>query len=121
MSWKHWRGILAGEGDVLSEHLAEHAREVAREGVSGMAVIERGKVKGKSIVFQKPLGLPDGTEVYVSVATVEEVERMQGETPAAFSELPFFGMWADRSDMEDSAAWIREERAKWQTRSTRQD
>ncbi|MBI2843112.1 MAG: DUF2281 domain-containing protein [Armatimonadetes bacterium] len=30
--------------------------------------------------------------------------------------LPFFGMWADREDMTDSAAWVRKERERWDER-----
>lgn len=86
-----------------------------------MMVIERGKIKGKSIVFPKKLGYPDGTEVYVRVETVEDVERSQSSAGEAFSDLPFFGMWAARTEMADSSTWVREERAKWQTRSDQQD
>ncbi len=38
-----------------------------------------------------------------------------------FADLPFFGMWADREDMKDSAAWVREERASWNQRVKSQD
>ncbi len=86
-----------------------------------MTAIERGKIKGKSIIFPKNLGYPDGTEVYVRVETVEDAERSQREAGEAFSNLAFFGMWADRTDMRDGAAWVREERVKWETRSDRQD
>jgi hypothetical protein len=121
MSWKRWRGVLAREDDILSDHLAEHASEVARDEDLDMTVTERGRIKGKSIVFPKPLGFPDGTEVFVRVESVEEVERTQSEAAVAFAGLPFFGMWADRPDMQDSASWVNEERATWQTRSTPQD
>ncbi len=86
-----------------------------------MTMIERGRIKGKSIVFPKKLGYPDGTEVYVRVETVEDAERSQRQAGEVFSDLPFFGMWADRTDMHDGVAWVREERAKWETRSDRQD
>jgi hypothetical protein len=86
-----------------------------------MSVIERGKIKGKTIVFPRPLGLPEGTEVYVRVETVEEVEAAKDAAGGGFSELAFFGMWADRANMPDSATWVNEERATWQTRSDPQD
>lgn len=85
-----------------------------------MTVVERGRIKGKSIIFAKRLGFPDGTEVNVRVEPAEET-RGQDATSGGFSKLPFFGMWADRPEMEDSATWVREERATWQTRSARQD
>jgi hypothetical protein len=38
-----------------------------------------------------------------------------------FASLPFFGMWADREEMQDGAAWVRQEREQWQQRAARQD
>lgn len=86
-----------------------------------MTVVERGKIKGKTIVFSQPLGLPEGTEVYVRVETVEDVERAAIGGENDFGELGFFGMWANRPEMQDSIRWVNEERATWQTRSDPQD
>jgi hypothetical protein len=36
-----------------------------------------------------------------------------------FENLDAFGIWADRSEMADSAGWVRKERAKWQQRVSR--
>lgn len=33
------------------------------------------------------------------------------------TDLPFFGMWADRTDMSDSSKWVRQERKQWHLRS----
>ncbi|OQA45666.1 MAG: hypothetical protein BWY52_01198 [Chloroflexi bacterium ADurb.Bin325] len=85
-----------------------------------MTVIERGRIKGKSIVFTKPLGFPDGTEVNVRVEAAETTDKEESALDA-FANLPFFGMWADRPEMEDGPRWVQEERATWQTRSTQQD
>lgn len=85
-----------------------------------MTVVQRGKIKGKTIVFPKSLGIPEGTEVYVRVETVEEVEGTD-KAALAFANLDFFGMWADRADLPDSVTWVNEERATWQTRSDRRD
>ncbi len=38
-----------------------------------------------------------------------------------FARLPFFGMWADREDIRDSTAWVRERRGQWHQRSSRTD
>ena len=87
-----------------------------------MALIERGKVQGGSIVFSEPLRLPEGTEVLVSIEplTAEE-QTTKLSYSGEFASLPFFGMWADRQDMSDSTAWVRREREKWQRRATRED
>ncbi len=88
----------------------------------GVALMERGRIKGRSIIFPRPLALPEGTEVVVQIQPFVITTR-----PAAhaddreFRSLPFFGMWANREDMQDSVAWVRKEREKWQQRATRQD
>lgn len=83
-----------------------------------MGLIERGKVQGGGIVFSEPLALPEGTEVVVHIEPVEangqDIPVSGGEN---FADLPFFGMWADREDMRDSAAWVRKEREKWHHRT----
>ena len=80
----------------------------------------RGRVHGSSIIFPEPLGLPEGSEVVV------QIESPPAEAPGpppreGFAALPFFGTWADRSEMADSAAWVREERERWQARAARPD
>ena len=81
---------------------------------------ERGKVQSGSIVFDQPLGLPEGTQVIVCIEPVEREPAglAKGDD---FTNLPFFGMWADRDDMTDSVAWVRRERDKWQQRLTSRD
>lgn len=50
-------------------------------------------------------------------------QRHQGEPPSEedFAHLPFFGMYADREDMEDGVAWVRWERERWNERLTRKE
>ncbi len=81
-----------------------------------MALVQRGKVDGRRIVFPKPIGLPDGTEVLVAIDPVSATQTAAGAAEQ-FSSLPFFGLWKDRSEMNDSAAWVREVREQWQQRS----
>lgn len=86
-----------------------------------VAIMERGKVRGRSIVFTKPLSLPEGTEVVVQIQPfVRTTTPTDSVDTQEFRSLPFFGMWADREDMQDSVAWVRKEREKWQQRATRQ-
>jgi hypothetical protein len=87
-----------------------------------MAWIGRGKVRGGGIVFPTPLPLPEGTEVVVRIepAAREGQQATPGEKQG-FASLPFFGMYAGRQDMQDSAAWVREERERWHQRAARPD
>ena len=88
----------------------------------GVGLMERGKVKGRSIVFPRPLALPEGTEVIVQIQPFVVTTRPIAQADdREFRTLPFFGMWADREDMQDSVTWVRREREKWQQRATRQD
>jgi hypothetical protein len=86
-----------------------------------MTWLVHGRIQGGAIVLPKPLPLPDGTEVTV------RIERVSGgDAPAAvasdeFASVPFFGMWADRADMADSARWVRGQREQWQQRTDCQD
>ena len=87
-----------------------------------MGWTEQGRVQGGTIVFSKPLPLAEGTEVTVRIeAVVQEPGESRFAVNAAFGTLPFFGMWADRDDMADSAAWVGKERQRWQQRTSRQD
>ena len=75
-----------------------------------MTRIAHGKVQGSTIVFAEPLPLPDGTEVVVHLEVEKPVRRQH------FSALPFFGMYAERPEMQYSVAWLRRERERWQQR-----
>jgi hypothetical protein len=84
-----------------------------------MAFIEQGFVRGGQIVLDEPLSLAEGTPVVVHVEPLLPSEMREHET--SFASLPFFGMWADREEMADSAARVRKEREQWHLRAARQD
>ena len=82
---------------------------------------ERGKVKDGGIIFSEPLSFPEGTEVIVRIEPVDATDEPTQAGDEGFASLPFFGMWAERAEMSDSAAWVREERENWQRRAQRRD
>lgn len=87
-----------------------------------MTLIEQGKVQSGQIILARPLSLPEETVVTVRIElSAEESEGEPVADDANFFALPFFGMWADRQEMSDSEAWVRNERAKWLERLSRQD
>ena len=87
-----------------------------------MIKVERGEVKNGGIVFAQPLGLPEGTRVAVVIEPIPEAgESVDLTEENDFDSLPFFGMWVDRAEMQDSTAWVRQERERWQQRAARQD
>jgi len=88
-----------------------------------MAIIERGTICNGAIALDNPLPLPDGSKVLVKVEVqpATQSQNQQGNVVPDFAALPFFGLWADRTDMVDSAEYVRQERAKWQHRPYRQD
>lgn len=51
---------------------------------------------------------------YVDAMTIADQNALQNSdsNEKSFSDGPFFGMWADRPEMQDSAKWVRELREK---------
>jgi len=84
-----------------------------------MELIGRGRIDGGRLVLGCPLRLADGTEVVVGIEPAVSAPRAV-VPEEEFTSLPFFGMWADRADMTDAAAWVRRERERWLGRITRQ-
>jgi hypothetical protein len=89
-----------------------------------MSIIEHGTVSNGAIALDRPLSLPEGSKARVQVE-VESPTSANPPTPEltadAFASLQFFGRWADRQDMADSAEYVRKEREKWQQRPYRKD
>ncbi len=87
-----------------------------------MTLIEHGTVQEGKIVFAEPLKLPEGAEVLVRIEVVSDsLQDEVAEEETDFEALPFFGMWADREDMQDSSLWVRQLRERWQERISLQD
>jgi len=80
----------------------------------------RGKIEGRQIVLDDPLVAPDGMAVVVLIERAP-TEPEVGASPESFVALPFFGMWADRQDLPDSADWVHERRERWRERATGPD
>ena len=80
-----------------------------------MVVIRQGRIEGGHLIIQEPVALPDGTEVRVVIELVVAVSQPAADRqPLDYATLPSFGMWVDRKEMEDSAAWVNEQRDAWQ-------
>ncbi len=89
-------------------------------GLKPMEYVERGRVRGGTIVLDQALGLPDGTEVIVRI---QEADVRGDSQPSEedFRSLPFFGMWAGREDLSDGEDWVRKQREQWHRRSNREN
>ena len=87
-----------------------------------MTLTRTGTIHQGRLVFREPLPLPEGAEVTVTItpAATERAAQEQDEA-REFASLPAFGMWADREDMQDSVAWVNQERARWRQRASRRD
>ena len=79
-------------------------------------IVEQGKINNGGIVLSKPLPLPEGTEVRIQIEPISPNDSTSTATDESgdFTNLPCFGMWADREEMRDSVAWLKKEREKWQ-------
>jgi hypothetical protein len=80
-----------------------------------MAIIIRGHFDGKAIIPGQPVDLPHDRELEIEIRVLSP-RRARGRRGSKVTSMPFFGMWADREDMRDSAAWVRKERRRWTTR-----
>ncbi|MEW6456309.1 MAG: hypothetical protein AB1410_06315 [Acidobacteriota bacterium] len=60
----------------------------------------KGRIKGKTIILEKALSIPDETEVEIELLLAEEYINS------------VFGIWKDRDDIPDSSKWIEERREK---------
>ena len=80
-------------------------------------IVGQGKINNGGIVLSKPLPLPEGTEVRIQIEPIDthNTSTVPDESEG-FTNLPCFGMWADRMEMRDSVAWLKKEREKWQQR-----
>ncbi len=78
----------------------------------------RAHFDGKSIVPNEPLDLPKDQELEIEVRIMPRAGRRRSakRLPARVTSMAFFGMWADREDMKDSADWVRKERERWNER-----
>ncbi len=83
-----------------------------------MTYIARGKVDNGGLLLAERVPLPDGAEVIVQI---EPATTTVAPPAQNFASLPFFGMWADRSDLPESTTWVREQRQHWQQRASRPD
>lgn len=83
------------------------------------------KVEEGKLILAEAVPLPDGAEVHVRIEVLAEAgsnvspDANRGEADQDFAA--FFGMWANRDDMKDSAAWVQRERETWPQRLTQQD
>jgi len=84
-----------------------------------MSVVVHGRVRSGSLELADPLPLPEGTEVLVSIDPVGRAGAAAAMSDEEFLGQGFFGMWADREDMQDSVAWVREAREAWGQRAQR--
>jgi hypothetical protein len=76
-----------------------------------VVTIVTGQVEHGQLVLNDALPLPDGTTVRVAVEVVDVAgEADTSDSTLDFASEPYFGMWANREDMADSVAWVREQR-----------
>jgi hypothetical protein len=81
----------------------------------------RGRITHGRIELAEGIPLPDGTDVLISVDILDEQPPIDEWDNEDMASWPVFGMWADRAEMQDSAAWVRSRREAWSERLRRSD
>ena len=66
----------------------------------------RGRVTQGGVSLSEPLPFPEGAEVIVQVEPVHETEPANLKD---FASRPFFGLWADRTDLPASEDRVQRE------------
>ncbi|MBI2298025.1 MAG: hypothetical protein HYU66_03580 [Armatimonadetes bacterium] len=82
------------------------------------SIVAHGRIEGNTSVLDEPVGLADGAEVDVSIrAAAAPAEAAGGSRrrDEVWSD-PVIGMWADRDDLADPVAWVKERRSAWRKR-----
>ena len=74
----------------------------------------RGHIKNGAVIPDVPLNMPDGVEVELQITSLYSADEPIAPYDPAIESV--FGMWADREDMADSAAWVRKQRESWSNR-----
>jgi hypothetical protein len=87
-----------------------------------MVLVREGHVEYGQIVVPHAVELPDGTPVRVSIEVVAGPDETSGSRDVIdHAALPSFGMWADRSEMTNSVAWVNRQRDAWRHRNETAD
>ena len=81
-----------------------------------MSIIERGIIRGSNIALSNAISLPEGTEVIVQIEPVHRSESEKSYLNKSEIMRDWFGIWRDRTDIGDSAEWVRKERDRWNRR-----
>jgi hypothetical protein len=81
-----------------------------------MAVAYRGTVQDGQIRLQTDQPLPEGAEVVVVVVSDGTAADVRGITGAELLASGIVGMWADREDIGDTAAFAEELRRRSERR-----
>jgi len=79
-----------------------------------------GRIERGQVLLDDPLDAPEGLKVLVRIESAEPSAQPNLDV-SDFTSLPFFGMWADRVGIQDSAEWVHERRETWGERKDRQD
>ena len=91
-----------------------------------MSVIIKAHFDGKTIVPDSQVDIPANQPLEVEVRLLPKKTSHTTMTKTAnkkldITSLPFFGMWSDREDMENSTEWVQKERENWKNRNTSTD
>ena len=87
-----------------------------------MSMIIKAHFNHGVIVPDTELDLPADQQLEIEVRMILPAEKVSQVSEATvdmkydITSLPFFGMWADRDDMANSADWVHKEREKWSSR-----
>jgi hypothetical protein len=89
-----------------------------------MSVIIKAHFDGKNIVPDSLVDLPSDQPLEVEVRLLPKKVKDSNKViqrRSSITSLPFFGMWSDRTDIQDSTEWVNKERENWNNRHANTD
>ena len=77
-----------------------------------MSFIIKAHYDGKYIVPDSPVDLPIDQPLEIEIHLLPQKAK-DSNKEIDITSLPFFGMWSDRKDIENSVDWVNDERENW--------
>ena len=91
------------KGLTQSRHDAKaDARKLTRTSTSASGTENRGKIRRRRLQTLEDVKVKEGTVVEVYLPPGQELAGPRH----SIKELPFYGMWADRTDIEDGVSYV---------------
>lgn len=78
-----------------------------------MSITIKAHYDGKVFIPDEPLELETNQQVKISLSQLKTSVKNKAAKTLNIRDMPIFGMWKDRKDIDESIDLVNEERNKW--------